>query len=144
MSEATDIVPLIKDEEFAPLTQLEKPFLPDLLFLCINVMYKGCKERIMSGMVRKQIYIEERHERLLKRASKACGISEAELIRRAIERETVGEKPFLAPDQAAWDKMLYFARSRKIPRPGARPYRWNRLHAYEEREKRFPKLAKGK
>jgi hypothetical protein len=107
-------------------------------------MYKGCKETIMAEMVRKQIYIEERHERLLKRVSKARGVSEAELIRQAIERETVGEKPLLAPDQAAWDKILCFARSRKTPCPGARPYRWNRLHAYAERERRFPKLAKGK
>ncbi len=98
----------------------------------------------MAEMVRKQIYIEERHERLLKRISKARGVSEAELIRRAIERETVGEKPLLAPDQAAWDKILRFARSRKALRPRTRPYRWNRLHAYEEREGRFPKLEKGK
>ena len=98
----------------------------------------------MAEMVRKQIYIQERHERLLKRISKARGVSEAELIRQAIERETVGEKPLLAPDQAAWDKILCFAKSRKALRPGVRPYRWNRLDAYEERERRFPKLEKGK
>ena len=46
----------------------------------------------MAEMVRKQIYIEERHERLLKRISKARGVSEAELIRQAIERETIGGK----------------------------------------------------
>ena len=98
----------------------------------------------MAGMVRKQIYIEERHERLLKRISKARGVSEAELIRRAIERETVGEKPVLTPDQAAWDKILRFAKNRKAVRPSARPYRWNRLDAYEERERRFSKLEKDK
>ncbi|MFH0813378.1 MAG: hypothetical protein V2A69_11160 [Pseudomonadota bacterium] len=48
-----------------------------------NVMYKGSEEKTMAEMVRKQIYIEERHERLLKRISKACGVSEAELIRQA-------------------------------------------------------------
>ncbi|MDI6764344.1 MAG: hypothetical protein QME83_15170 [Thermodesulfobacteriota bacterium] len=37
----------------------------------------------MAEMVHKQIYIEERHERLLKRISKARGVSEAELIRQA-------------------------------------------------------------
>ena len=99
----------------------------------------------MAEMVRKQIYIENRHERLLKRISKARGVSEAELIRRAIERETVGEKlPLLAPDQAAWDKILRFANSRKVLYPRPRPYRWNRLDAYEERERGFPKLGKGK
>jgi hypothetical protein len=106
-------------------------------------MYKDSKEKTMAEMVRKQIYIEERHERLLKRISKARGVSEAELIRQAIERETVGEKPLLAPDQEAWDKILCFAKSRKTLRPGARPYRWNRLDAYEEREKRFSRRAKG-
>jgi hypothetical protein len=108
-------------------------------------MYKCYKEKIMAEMVRKQIYIQERHERLLKRISKARGVSEAELIRQAIERETVGGKlPLLAPDQAAWDKILRFANSRKALRPSARPYRWNRLDAYEERERRFTKREKDK
>ena len=40
----------------------------------------------MAEMVRKQIYIEGRHERLLKQISKARGVSEAELIREAIEQ----------------------------------------------------------
>ncbi|MFB3886636.1 MAG: CopG family transcriptional regulator [Thermodesulfobacteriota bacterium] len=96
----------------------------------------------MAEMVRKQIYIQERHERLLKRISKARGVSEAELIRQAIERETVGEKPLLTPDQEAWDKILCFAKGRKALRPGVRPYRWNRQDAYEEREKRFTMRTK--
>ena len=98
----------------------------------------------MAGMVRKQIYIEERHERLLKRISKARGLSEAELIRQAIERETVGGKPLpLSPDQGAWDEILRFVKKRKSLRSRGRPYRWNRLDAYEEREKRLMKSAKG-
>jgi len=96
----------------------------------------------MAEMVRKQIYIQERHERLLKRISRARGVSEAELIRQAIERETVGERPLLTPDQEAWDKVLRFAKSRKVLHPRTRPYRWNRLDAYEEREKRFTRRAK--
>jgi len=122
---------------------LEKGVLARFIFFVYNVMYKDSKEKIMAEMVRKQIYIEERHERLLKRISKARGVSEAELIRRAIERETVWEKPVLTPDQAAWDKILRFTNSRKALRPSARPYRWNRLDAYEERERRFTKREKG-
>ena len=38
-------------------------------------------------MVRKQVYIEERHERLLKERAKTSRVTEAELIRRAIDRE---------------------------------------------------------
>jgi hypothetical protein len=127
-----------------PLIQLEKAILARFIFFVYNVMYKCYKEKIMAEMVRKQIYIQERHERLLKRISKARGVSEAELIRQAIERETVGGKlPLLAPDQAAWDEILRFANSRKALRPSARPYRWNRLDAYEERERRFTKREKG-
>ena len=105
-------------------------------------MYKDFKEKTMAEMVRKQIYIQERHERLLKRISRARGVSEAELIRQAIERETVGERPLLTPDQEAWDKVLRFAKSRRVLHPSTRPYRWNRLDAYEEREKRFTRRAK--
>lgn len=118
--------------------------LPKLGFIVYNAMYRGGKEKAMAEMVRKQIYIEERHERLLKRISKARGVSEAELIRQAIEREAVGEKHPLSPDQEAWDKILCFAKSRKTLRRSAQPYCWNRLDAYEERERRFPKLEKGK
>ena len=98
----------------------------------------------MAGMVRKQIYIEERHERLLKRISKARGVSEAELIRQAIERETIGGKPLPAePDQEAWDDILRFVKKRKSLRSSGRPYRWNRLDAYEEHEERLVRHAKG-
>ena len=98
----------------------------------------------MAEMVRKQIYIEERHERLLKRISKARGVSEAEVIRRAIERETLGGKPLLlAPDQAAWDEILRFVENRKSLHPSRRPYRWNRLDAYAKREKSFTRSGKG-
>ncbi len=98
----------------------------------------------MAGMVRKQIYIEERHERLLKRISKARGVSEAELIRQAIERETIGGKPLpVSPDQGAWDEILRFVKRRKSLRSRGWPYRWNRLDAYEERERRLMRCAKG-
>ena len=99
----------------------------------------------MAEMVRKQIYIEERHERLLKQVSKARGLSEAEIIRQAIDRETIGGKTsLLAPDQAAWDQIIRFVKNRRSLRPRGRPYRWNRLDAYEERDRRFTKRERGK
>ena len=108
-------------------------------------MYKGSEVKIMAEMVRKQIYIQEGQEVLLKRISKARGISEAELIRRAIDREATGEKPqLLAPDQAAWGEILRLVRSRKAIPAGSRAYRWRRQDAYEVREKRFSKRGKGK
>lgn len=44
----------------------------------------------MARMVHKQIYIQERQGQLLRRISKARGVSEAEVIRQAIEREAIG------------------------------------------------------
>jgi hypothetical protein len=41
--------------------------------------------------VRKQIYIQKRQDALLKRLDQARGLSEAEIIRQAIEREVAGE-----------------------------------------------------
>ncbi len=78
----------------------------------------------MAEMVRKQIYIEDRHERLLKRISKTRGVSEAELIRQAIDRETIGKNAFpFEPDQAAWDEILRSVEKRTSLRRGSMPYR---------------------
>ena len=44
-----------------------------------------------TNMVRKQIYIPRRQNALLKRLSQARGLSEAEIIRQAIEKEVAGE-----------------------------------------------------
>ena len=41
----------------------------------------------MTHMLRKQIYIPKRQQVILKRLAKARGLSEAEIIRQAIERE---------------------------------------------------------
>jgi hypothetical protein len=109
-----------------------------------DVVYKGSGEKTMAEMVRKQIYIAERHERLLKRISKARGVSEAELIRQAIEREAVGGKSLpLMPDQSAWDEILRFVSRRKSLLPSGRPYRWDRLDAYEKRQGRILRRKKG-
>jgi hypothetical protein len=43
-----------------------------------------------THMVRKQFYIQKRQDVLLKRLSEARGLSEAEIIRQAIEREAAG------------------------------------------------------
>jgi hypothetical protein len=95
-------------------------------------------EEEMAEMVRKQIYIQKRQEYLLKRLSQAQGVSEAEIIRRAIERENSGEKRDLpAADHTAWEDILRFVGSRQSLKTVGSPYRWNRGDAYEEREKRF-------
>lgn len=40
----------------------------------------------MARMVRKQIYIDDRQDRILKREAEKTGLTESELVRRAIER----------------------------------------------------------
>jgi hypothetical protein len=92
----------------------------------------------MSTKVRKQIYLEERQNRLLKREAKAQRVSEAELVRRAIDAALkTGTRG--ATNPAALKPFLEFARKRLAqgPIPGGR--RWKREDVYEERLARYGK-----
>lgn len=92
----------------------------------------------MAEMVRKQFYIHKRQHILLRRLSQARGVSEAEIIRQAIEREATGVSSQAAPpDRAAWEEIVDFVEARKATGADGKPYRWNREDAYEERESRF-------
>jgi hypothetical protein len=92
----------------------------------------------MSDMVRKQFYIHKRQQVLLRRLSQARGVSEAEIVRRAIERETTGVSSLPPPpDRAAWDEIMDFLEARKALGSDGEPYRWNREDAYHERENRL-------
>jgi hypothetical protein len=92
----------------------------------------------MTEMVRKQFYIHKRQHILLKRLSQARGVSEAEIIRQAIEREAIGVSSQQSlPDRAAWEEILEFLETRKTVDQGDEPYQWNRQDAYEEREGRI-------
>lgn len=56
----------------------------------------------MMYMVRKQLYIDDRHERDLKRRARELGVSEAELVRRALDAalgDASGRRP-LHPERA--------------------------------------------
>jgi hypothetical protein len=89
-------------------------------------------------MVRKQFYIHERQQLLLKRLSRARGVSEAEIVRQAIEREATGARAQPAPpDRAAWKEILDFVEAREALGPDGEPYEWKREDAYKERELRF-------
>ncbi len=91
----------------------------------------------MSEMVRKQFYIQKRQHLLLKGLSQTRGVSEAEIIRQAIEREATGvsSRPPLT-DRAAWEEILDFVETRKAQGSEGDPYQWNREDAYNEREDR--------
>ena len=93
----------------------------------------------MSEMVRKQIYISRRQQALLKRLAKQRGLSEAEIIRQAIDREAVKTSARIElSSQEAWDKAYQFMLSLR-ERAGLfkEPYRWNREELYEERLGRY-------
>ena len=97
-----------------------------------------------THMVRKQIYIYKRQEALLKRLSQARGVSEAEIIRQALDHEISGgaaQTP--TPFQTAMDEFVELALQRRSLGIEGEPYRWNREEIYEERESRWihPKKA---
>lgn len=98
---------------------------------------------MMSQMVRKQIYLPKRQETLLKRLAKLRGMSEAEIIRSALEDllRGGGARP-VQPDPEAW------ARARRVmlslqaegPLPNRRRS-WTRDELYEVRLGRYGKRS---
>lgn len=96
----------------------------------------------MAQMLRKQIYIHKRQQILLKKLAKARGVSEAEIIREAIDRETrPGATQPMQHDPTALTEVIQFALSRRKQGAKGEPYRWNRMDAYEERLSRFDRGA---
>jgi hypothetical protein len=97
----------------------------------------------MAQMLRKQIYIEKRQRVLLKRLAKKRGVSEAEIIRQAIEHEATGHPaPTLPLDHEAWEQALAFMKALQArgPLPDQRRT-WKREDAYEERLSRYDRRA---
>jgi hypothetical protein len=89
-------------------------------------------------MIRKQIYIARRQQVLLSRLAKARGVSEAEVIRQAIEREAAGgQGQPVVPDATALDEIVQDALSRRQFGITGEPLRWNRDDAYAERLERY-------
>lgn len=74
----------------------------------------------MGRMIRKQVYIEPEQDELLKRRSKELGISEAALIRQAIDR--LGADGDESPsNRQAWEEELAFIEQRmqlRLPQTG--------------------------
>ena len=92
----------------------------------------------MGRMIRKQVYIEPEQEELLKRRSKELGISEAALIRQAIDRlgpDAAGGKSPAA--RQAWEEAKRVMQERmqlRVPQTGRS---WTREEIYEERLARY-------
>jgi hypothetical protein len=90
----------------------------------------------MAQMIRKQIYIEPLQDVNLKKQAKTRGITEAEVIRRAIDSQMSLLVPGLR-DLSAWEREKAFIAQRMAgkPLPGGRKFR--REEAYEDRLKRY-------
>jgi len=88
----------------------------------------------MSTMIRKQVYIEPRQEARLKSLAARLGLSEAELIRRAIDRLFSAEWTWgRALHPGAWERARAL-REAWISNGEARStVRWTREELYGER-----------
>ena len=95
----------------------------------------------MARMIRKQVYIDERHAQMLERLARERGVTESEVVRDAIERVEPAEATAShVPDPEAARKFFAFIDelSRRPPRAPERP-RWTRESLYEERIGRWTK-----
>jgi hypothetical protein len=97
----------------------------------------------MAQMIRKQIYIQKRQETILKKLARLRQVSEAELIREAIDRQINALGPRASPpDPAAWEKAHRFMLELVARGPIAdRPRTWKREDAYEERMERYDRRS---
>jgi hypothetical protein len=87
---------------------------------------------------RKQIYLAKHQQMLLARMAKARGVSEAEIIRRAIDREAMGDATqSVATDAEALDEIIQFALSRRQQETAGAAYKWSREDPYSERLDRY-------
>lgn len=92
-------------------------------------------------MIRKQLYLEETQDRALKVRARELGISEAELVRRALDaalrpRESAH---LAAPRRAALTRLLGNAKRLAAAHRPPEGYRFDRDELYDEREGRWPK-----
>jgi hypothetical protein len=95
-----------------------------------------------AGMIRKQVYIEQRHERMLKRRAGQRGVTEAELIREALDsaETSVVTSRRRDADPSAGRMAIAFMRSLSAERRPVRHSRtWTRESLYEDRIGRWAK-----
>lgn len=96
----------------------------------------------MNKMVRKQIYLQKGQEKQLKKVAEARGMSEAEIIRRALDTELKRAGYRLAYDNEAWQRLYKLMRDQDKKPPVPRKKRdWTREDLYEERMKRYDRRA---
>jgi hypothetical protein len=103
-----------------------------------NVMYKlmfGMGGTVLAQMIRKQFYIEPLQDVNLKKQAKTLGITEAEVIRRAIDSQMSLLVPGLR-DLSAWEREKAFIAQRMAGKPLSGGRKFRREEPYEDRLKR--------
>lgn len=91
----------------------------------------------MTQMVRKQIYIQKKQDRLIKRLAEARGVSEAAVVRQALENEARETRMPEYFDLHAWEQVHEFMASLHALGPiEGKPRDWQREDLYTERLKR--------
>jgi len=98
----------------------------------------------MARMVRKQVYIQERQQAVLRRMARKQGVSEASVIRQAIDGQLDGgQTRFAPPDEEAWRKVLASMRAaQRSKRSRMRTRAWKRDDLYEERLSRYDRRTR--
>ena len=84
----------------------------------------------MAQMIRKQVYIEPRQELLLKERARKYRVTEADLIRQAIDRGLERTAPQV-PDPEAWTQVERFIKRRRTVRLRQRKRTWTRDELYD-------------
>ncbi len=90
----------------------------------------------MAQMIRKQVYIEPEQDESIKQRARLMGITEAEVIRRAIDGETV-LFPSRMKDPDAWKREKAFIEKRVSGGAARTRRRFRRAEIYEERLSRY-------
>ena len=90
----------------------------------------------MVQMIRKQVYIEPMQDTVLKKRSRMLGITEAEVIRRAIDTQVVLMHSGLR-DKEAWEQEKAFIAERMAGDHVSGGRKFRREDAYEERLSRY-------
>ena len=86
----------------------------------------------MTRMIRKQVYIEADQDERLKKKAQELDVSEAELVRRGIEK-VLAEPDGEAARIAAWEDAKEFIRQRMAMKVPQTDRGWTREDMYEER-----------
>jgi hypothetical protein len=96
----------------------------------------------VAQMIRKQVYIEPRQEASLKRLARILDMTEAEIIRQALDRQAAAIQPGMR-DLAAWEREKAFIAERMAEGSVSGSRRWRRDEIYEERLSRYGRQDPG-